>query len=74
MLVVFVMKSTEELSGTVIVSNGGGIHVWSGNSDAYSQKTQEQLRPVQSWGLLDSDNEYSYVIVGISDSENGRYY
>ena len=47
--------------------------MWSGNNDASSQKSQEQLNSVQQWGMPDSANQYHYVVVGISDSTNGEW-
>ena len=64
-------QNNQDQSGTVITSSGGPIHVWSGNNDASSQKSQEQLNSVQQWGMPDSANQYHYVVVGISDSTNG---
>lgn len=66
------LQSFANLAGTEIISNGGSIHVWSGNSDDNSQKSQEQLLSVQQWGLPNGNGGYSYVIVGISDSTMGE--
>ena len=49
-----------------MITSDKNIHVWSGNLDSNSQKTQEQLVTVNRWGQ--GSSSYNYVVVGIADN------
>jgi len=61
---VICLQTYSNLAGSVIISDGN-IHVWSGNADSSSQKTEEQLPNVNRWGP--SATQYRYIIVSAGD-------
>jgi len=62
------MLQGDRLSGSVIVSNYP-INVWSGEDDGYTQKTIEQIIPVNRWSI----GSHIYVIKSPQNPDGPPY-